>query len=330
MGTEPTTIKRPGWVLGALAFGLYYTVAVAYFEPFHVEGFREQLVGAGMGATLGFYLPVALMLVVVSLALFRLQIRAHRQEGRRAIVLRWVALPLGAYAVTVALLWLYGWANAGNGADLGALGRNLLGVVALVGLLPLQLLLLSWPRRGNAVDAGTAQIQGGNARNAVSGQSQTVNAGNAGIGQNQGPDAAQERSPSLASDESLGKSDLLMQEKEASPHPSFRLQPSHGESTFEIPARDLILAEAADNYCKLYYLVDGQSRTKMVRVTMRDVEAALSGLTGYHRCHRSFLVNAAMVEAVQGQSQAYRLKVRHVPEPVPVSRSFDVEQLRVI
>lgn len=311
-------------MLGALAFGLYYTVAVAYFEPFHVQGIRENL--AGIGNLLTFYLPVALALVAVSLALFRLERAAHQREGRAAFWLRWVALPLTAYAVAVALLWLYGLGYSGGNADKGDLAGRLLGTVALVGLLPLQLLLLTWPRRGNAArnpitskQSSTADVLGGkmpvgdaNANAATSDPSETANAA---ISDPSDPAEAIEASPAPGQDAATASA-------------KFRLQPSHGESTFEIPAADLILAEAADNYCKLYYLLNGQFRTKMVRVTMRDVEAALNGLPGYHRCHRSFLVNAAMVEAVQGQSQAYRLKVRFVAEPVPVSRSFDVELLR--
>jgi LytTr DNA-binding domain len=102
-----------------------------------------------------------------------------------------------------------------------------------------------------------------------------------------------------------------------------------GDTALEIPLADLILLEAADNYIKFYYLKDQQRKTKILRMQMKVAEASLASTPGFHRCHRSYLVNGQMVEAIHGTAQNYRLQVRHIEEPVPVSRSFDITTLRL-
>lgn len=102
-----------------------------------------------------------------------------------------------------------------------------------------------------------------------------------------------------------------------------------GDTALEVPLIDLILLEAADNYIKFYYLKDHQRKTKVLRMQMKVAEASLAGIPGFHRCHRSYLVNGQMVEAIHGTAQNYRLQVRHIDEPIPVSRSFDITTLHL-
>ena len=110
----------------------------------------------------------------------------------------------------------------------------------------------------------------------------------------------------------------------------FAVEASAGESQFKIPLADLLMVEAADNYCKFYYLKDGLPKTRLLRMKMKEAEEALQGAADFHRCHRSFLVNGSMVSEVLGNSQAYRLKMKHLEEQVPVSRTFDVGVLRAV
>lgn len=101
-----------------------------------------------------------------------------------------------------------------------------------------------------------------------------------------------------------------------------------GEARLCVAAGDLILIEAADNYCKIHFLQGGGRSSKLVRMPMKDAERAVQQAPGFFRCHRSFIVNGRMVEKVLGASQSYRLKLRHFPDEVPVSRSFDIAVFR--
>lgn len=108
----------------------------------------------------------------------------------------------------------------------------------------------------------------------------------------------------------------------------FRLESKSGESPFEIPLRELIFVEAADNYCKIYHGKEGNIRTNMFRTRIKDIEDILQGNDFFFRCHRSFLVNGHMVLSIKGNSQAYRLEMPYGLEEVRVSRSFDLDPIR--
>ena len=99
---------------------------------------------------------------------------------------------------------------------------------------------------------------------------------------------------------------------------------------FDILLKDLIVIEAADNYCKFTFLSNGQIKTQMQRMRMKEAEQALEKHPQFMRCHRSFLVNAEMILAIQGNAQAYRLELRYLDGDIPVSRAFDVEPLKAM
>lgn len=107
----------------------------------------------------------------------------------------------------------------------------------------------------------------------------------------------------------------------------FALQTGPGGEGFEVFMDELVLVEAADNYCKFHCTINGNRKVKTFRIALKEVEKRLEAEDYFHRCHRSFLVNANMIEDIQGVSQAYKLKLRTVDELVPVSRSFDIGNL---
>lgn len=120
-----------------------------------------------------------------------------------------------------------------------------------------------------------------------------------------------------------------VEEPEVSPAPEMLILPQGASGTvFELALEQLVLAETADNYCKLFYLTDGALKMEMLRISLKEVEQAVEERGQFFRCHRSFLINGKQVQKITGNSQAYKLKVAHYPEPVPVSRSFDLAPLR--
>lgn len=108
----------------------------------------------------------------------------------------------------------------------------------------------------------------------------------------------------------------------------FRIDLGQSGKAFEIPQSDLLLVEAADNYCKVHFLKGGERQMELLRTKMKAVEEALGGSDYFFRCHRSYLVNGKMVESISGVSQAYKLVLPHGIGPVRVSRSFDISPLR--
>lgn len=88
-----------------------------------------------------------------------------------------------------------------------------------------------------------------------------------------------------------------------------------------LPANDLLLIEASDNYCTVFHL-DGDRLTKtLLRSSLSRLESQL-----HHpriiRCHRSYVVNLDQVKSVTGNAQGYKLLLERLEMPVPVARSY--------
>ena len=83
----------------------------------------------------------------------------------------------------------------------------------------------------------------------------------------------------------------------------------------------LLFIEAVGNYVKVCHLRDGQVRTDMLRVTMKQMEETLQDYPMVVRCHRAFLVNLGQVEQIISHSGSTQLLIKHCHESLPVSRS---------
>ena len=94
---------------------------------------------------------------------------------------------------------------------------------------------------------------------------------------------------------------------------------SDTSETADLNVHDFIFAEASDNYSILYWQSDVGLQKKMLRVNLKSIEAQLNS-ADVVRCHRSYLVNTAMITAVEGNTNGYRLSLRHTDLTVPVSR----------
>ena len=92
----------------------------------------------------------------------------------------------------------------------------------------------------------------------------------------------------------------------------------------ELDARSFLYAESEGNYVRLHYLSHNDSRpvSKLLRLTMKQAEAAVASAPFIVRCHRAFLVNLHQVSKVDGNSQGYRLRLEGCAEEVPVSRGY--------
>lgn len=102
------------------------------------------------------------------------------------------------------------------------------------------------------------------------------------------------------------------------------LDMGQGKLPFQIPIDNLILVEAADNYCKFSYLKQDALQSELVRIKLKEVEDILAEESHIFRCHRSYLVNGHFVKSITGSSQNYRLELGHGLEQVKVSRLFDL------
>ena len=117
----------------------------------------------------------------------------------------------------------------------------------------------------------------------------------------------------------------LSKKQEAEEMPSATLVFSGGtKDTLVMDARSFLYAESEGNYVRLHYLSPKDNRpvSRLLRLTMKQAEAAVASAPFIVRCHRAFLVNLHQVSKVDGNSQGYRLRLEGCAEEVPVSRGY--------
>ena len=117
----------------------------------------------------------------------------------------------------------------------------------------------------------------------------------------------------------------LSKKQEAEEMPSATLVFSGGtKDTLVMDARSFLYAESEGNYVRLHYLSPKDNRlvSRLLRLTMKQAEAAVASAPFIVRCHRAFLVNLHQVTKMDGNSQGYRLRLEECAEEVPVSRAY--------
>jgi hypothetical protein len=83
----------------------------------------------------------------------------------------------------------------------------------------------------------------------------------------------------------------------------------------------ILYIESTGNYVKVNYLSDDLLRQKLLRATITRIEKDLEKYDFITKCHRAYLVNTLFISGFEGNSQTFRLRLRHVSEAIPVARS---------
>ncbi len=110
----------------------------------------------------------------------------------------------------------------------------------------------------------------------------------------------------------------------------FELINESGKLVISIPGNKIICFEANDNYVITYFLdQNNELKKSMDRASLKMIEnQVLASKLSFIRVHKSFLINPMYVERILGRSQSYKLKLHFIQEPVSVSRSFDISQIK--
>ncbi len=90
---------------------------------------------------------------------------------------------------------------------------------------------------------------------------------------------------------------------------------------------DLVFVQAQDNYCEVHYVDKGNLTSKLLRISLKELDSQVKHNPDMFRCHRSFLVNRTRVAKVTGNAQAYTLHMDIGDVEIPVSRAKARENL---
>jgi hypothetical protein len=97
----------------------------------------------------------------------------------------------------------------------------------------------------------------------------------------------------------------------------------NGKEQVAMAPDDIRYITSADNYVQIHFIKDNKQVAQLLRNTLRKAEEALSTYPQFFRCHRAYIVNLSAVEHVSGNAQGYKLQLKDVAEPIPVSRNLN-------
>ncbi len=96
------------------------------------------------------------------------------------------------------------------------------------------------------------------------------------------------------------------------------------EEELRLSPDSFLYAQSSNNYCDIYFL-DKAKKTnhRLLRISMKQLNAELSILSQIIRVHKSYLVNQRFISNAEGNARSLYLKLQHIDKSIPVSRSFD-------
>lgn len=96
--------------------------------------------------------------------------------------------------------------------------------------------------------------------------------------------------------------------------------PDIGEK-INILKKDFLFAHSAGNYSHIFFLKDGVTEKKLLRISLKNLEKQIAD-NDIFRCHRSYILNIQNATGKQGNAQGYKISLQHSPEKVLVSRKY--------
>lgn len=118
-------------------------------------------------------------------------------------------------------------------------------------------------------------------------------------------------------------SGALLTPTPAAHFPPITLVADNERDTLTLPPTDLLYIESSDNYCTIYYQLNGKLQRPLLRSSLSRLETQLANFPHLVRCHRSFMVNLDQVERVTGNAQGYKLHLQNSELEVPVARRYN-------
>lgn len=97
----------------------------------------------------------------------------------------------------------------------------------------------------------------------------------------------------------------------------------NAEEGFAVRPENLLFMKAAENYTEIYLREKANVERRIVRINLRRLEDVLKEDDSFLRCHKSYIVNLALVVHISGNAQGFKLHMVEHEALIPVSRKFN-------
>ncbi|MBN2699688.1 MAG: LytTR family transcriptional regulator [Bacteroidales bacterium] len=114
----------------------------------------------------------------------------------------------------------------------------------------------------------------------------------------------------------------MYDDKERDTRPMELLLSDTKSDKLEIHPDNIMLVKSADNYVNIIYKNQEHVKQKMLRNTIKNIEAQLKKYPEFLRCHRSCIVNSIYIVNLTNNYKGHHLKLLDYEEEIPVSRQY--------
>ena len=98
-----------------------------------------------------------------------------------------------------------------------------------------------------------------------------------------------------------------------------QLTGENGRMELQLLPKEIIFLKSDGNYVEVYYGL-GKTERKLIRNRLMSLEKQLPNEL-FFQCHKSYVVNKHCIISVKGNARNFELKLRGVPDTIPVARS---------
>ena len=102
-----------------------------------------------------------------------------------------------------------------------------------------------------------------------------------------------------------------------------------GNSKLTISSNDFVYAEIRCSTLYIYFMHDELLREKHLRATISSIENNVCD-ESIVRCHRSFIINIKYIDAIEGNSNGYKLYLKCCNAVIPVSRQYTIKMKNLL
>ena len=96
----------------------------------------------------------------------------------------------------------------------------------------------------------------------------------------------------------------------------------NGKDSIELTEDEILFVESEGNYCYIYYLSSNNQARKLLRTTLKNIEANIPIGSSLFKSHRAFIVNPKQIKKISGNAQGYRLAFKYTDKEASVSRQY--------
>lgn len=114
---------------------------------------------------------------------------------------------------------------------------------------------------------------------------------------------------------------LISKESETLSHCKLIITAKYSNINLEMLVDDFVFAEAADNYCIIYFYKNNTLKKEMIRISLSNLLHQIES-DSIKQIHRSSVVNLKKVIKFKGNSSGYKITLENVENELSISRNY--------